>query len=103
MRDIVTRGDCLLEAKTEVRIVGHILEKGFIFKLSDAIKDLDVEVMHCEVSFAALKAGIEEKMPSIMRFYLVGPKKERERALEKIEKLAGEINGRIDYIRERID
>lgn len=103
MRDIVTRGDCLLEAKTEIRMIGHILEKGCIFKLADAIKDMDVEVMHCDVSFAALKAGIEEKMPSIMKFYLVGPKKEREKAVKKIEELAKDTECRIDYIRERID
>jgi hypothetical protein len=84
-------------------MVGHILERGCIFKLSEVIKDIDVEVMHCEVSFAALKAGIEEKMPSIMRFYLVGPKEERQKAIKEIEKLAKELECRIDYIRERVD
>jgi len=93
----------LLEAKTEVRIVGHILERDVIFKLSEAIKDIDVDVMHCEVSFAALKAGIEEKMPSVMRFYLVGSKKDREKAVQKIEKLAKDTECRIDYIRERLE
>ncbi|MFH1774193.1 MAG: hypothetical protein ABH874_04445 [Methanobacteriota archaeon] len=93
----------MLEAKTEVRMVGHILERDVIFKLSEAIKDIDVDVMHCEVSFAALKAGIEEKIPSIMRFYLVGSKKDREKAVQKIEKLAKDTECRIDYIRERIE
>lgn len=93
----------MLETKTEIRMVGHILERGCIFKLSEVIKDIDVEVMHCEVSFAALKAGIEEKMPSIMRFYLVGPKEERQKAIKEIEKLAKELECRIDYIRERVD
>lgn len=91
----------MLEAKTEVRMVGHILEREIIFKLSKALKDIDVEVMHCEVSFAALKSGIEEKMPSVMRFYLVGSKKDREKAVQKIEKLAKDTDCRIDYIRER--
>ncbi len=93
----------MLEAKTEVRMVGHVLEREIIFKLSKALKDVDVEVMHCEVSFAALKAGIEEKMPSVMRFYLVGPKKDREKAVKKIEKLAKDTDCRIDYIRERTE
>lgn len=93
----------MLEAKTEVRMVGHVLEREIIFKLSKALKDVDVEVMHCEVSFAALKAGIEEKMPSVMRFYLVGPKRDREKAVKKIEKLAKDTDCRIDYIRERTE
>jgi hypothetical protein len=79
------------------------LERGCIFKLSEVLKEIDVEVMHCEVSFAALKAGIEEKMPSIMRFYLVGPKKEREKAIKEIEKLADDLDCRIDYIKERVE
>ncbi|MEE8168093.1 MAG: hypothetical protein V3T58_04405 [Candidatus Hydrothermarchaeales archaeon] len=93
----------MLEAKTEIRLVGHVLERGIIFKLSEAIKDVDVEVMHCEVSFAALKAGIEEKMPSFMRFYLVGAKEERDKAVEAVKKLAEETACKIDYIRERRD
>ncbi len=93
----------MLDPKTEIRMVGHILERGVIFKLSEILKDIDVEVMHCEVSFAALKAGIEEKMPSIMRFYLVGVKEERDKAVEEIKKLAKELECRIDYIRERVD
>ncbi|WP_456475687.1 hypothetical protein [Candidatus Pyrohabitans sp.] len=91
----------MLEPKTEIRMVGHILEKGVIFKLEKALRNVDVEVMHVEVSFAALKAGIEEKMPSIMRFYLVGPEEERERAVEIIKKLAEETGCRIDHIAER--
>ena len=90
----------MLEAKTEIRMVGHILERECIFKLSEVLKDVDVEVMHCEVSFAALKAGIEEKMPSIMRFYLVGEKKERKKAVKIIEKLAEELDCRIEYKKE---
>lgn len=92
----------MLEAKTEIRMVGHILERGCIFKLSDVLKDVDVEVMHCEVSFAALKAGIEEKMPSMMRFYLVGEKKERNKAVKIIKKLAKELDCRIEYTKERV-
>jgi len=90
----------LLEAKTEIRMVGHILERECIFKLSEALKDINVEVMHCEVSFAALKAGIEEKMPSIMRFYLVGEKKDRDKAVEKIKALASELDCRIEHKKE---
>jgi hypothetical protein len=81
-------------------MVGHILERECIFKLSEVLKDIDVEVMHCEVSFAALKAGIEEKMPSIMRFYLVGEKKERDRAVERIKTLADKLDCRIEYKKE---
>jgi hypothetical protein len=91
----------LLEPKTEIRMVGHILEKGVIFELEKALRDIDVEVMHVEVSFAALKAGIEEKMPSFMRFYLVGPKEERERALEEVKRLAEKTGCRIENIAER--
>ncbi len=93
----------MLEPKTEIRMVGHVLERGVIFKLSEAIKDIDVEVMHCEVSFAALKAGIEEKMPSFMRFYLVGPKKERDKGVRVIKKLAEDTGCKIEYVRERLD
>lgn len=92
----------MLEAKTEIRMVGHILERGCIFKLSEVLKDVDVEVMHCEVSFAALKAGIEEKMPSIMRFYLVGDRKDRKKAVQIIKKLAKELDCKIEYIKERV-
>ncbi len=90
----------MLEAKTEIRMVGHILERECIFKLSEVLKDVDVEVMHCEVSFAALKAGIEEKMPSMMRFYLVGEKKARDEAVEKIKTLADELDCRIEHKKE---
>jgi hypothetical protein len=83
-------------------MVGHILERGCIFKLSEVLKDVDVEVMHCEVSFAALKAGIEEKMPSIMRFYLVGDRKDRKKAVQIIKKLAKELDCKIEYIKERV-
>lgn len=92
----------MLEAKTEVRMVGHILERQCIFRLSEVLKDVDVEVMHCEVSFAALKAGIEEKMPSMMRFYLVGEKKERKKAVSVIKKLAKELDCSIESIKERV-
>jgi hypothetical protein len=91
----------MLEAKTEVKMVGHILEREVIFKLSEELKDMDVEVMHCEVSFAALKAGIEEKMPSVMRFYLVGAKEDREKALVIVKKIAEETECRIDYAKEK--
>ncbi len=91
----------MLEPKTEIRMVGHILEKGVIFELEKALRDVDVEVMHVEVSFAALKAGVEEKMPSFMRFHLVGPEEERARALEIVRRLADETGCRIDYVRER--
>ena len=90
----------MLEAKTEIRMVGHILERECIFKLSEVLKDIEVEVMHCEVSFAALKAGIEEKMPSIMRFYLVGEKKDRDKAVGIIKKLADELDCRIEHKKE---
>ncbi len=93
----------MLEAKTEIRMVGHILERGVIFKLSESLKDIDVEVMHCEVSFAALKAGVEEKMPSFMRFYLVGAKKDRDKGLRLVKKLAKDTGCTIEYIRERMD
>ncbi len=83
-------------------MVGHILERECIFKLSEVLKDMDVEVMHCEVSFAALKAGIEEKMPSIMRFYLVGEKKERDKAVEVVKKLAEDLDCHIEYTKERV-
>ncbi len=91
----------MLEPKTEIRMVGHILEKGVIFKLERALRDMDVEVMHVEVSFAALKAGIEEKMPSFMRFYLVGPEEERKKALEIVKRVAENTGCRIDHIAER--
>ncbi|MDP6613107.1 MAG: hypothetical protein QF673_03715 [Candidatus Hydrothermarchaeota archaeon] len=91
----------MLEVKTEVRVVGHILERGVIFKLSEELKDVDVEVMHCEVSFAALKAGIEEKMPSVIRFYLVGAKKDRKKALVIVKKIAKETTCRMDYAKEK--
>lgn len=91
----------MLEPKTEIRLVGHILERKVIFRLSEVLKDVDVEVMHCEVSFAALKAGIEEKMPSMMRFYLVGGKKERKAGVEVVKNLAKELDCRIEYIKER--
>lgn len=91
----------MLESKTEVRMVGHILERDVIFKISEELKDVDVEVMHCEVSFAALKSGIEEKMPSVMRFYLVGAKKDQEKALVKIKKIAKATDCRIDHAKEK--
>ncbi len=93
----------MLEKKTRIRIVGHVLERGFIFKLSEEIKDINVEVMHVDVSFASLKAGVEEKMPSVMRFYLVGTDENRKDALEKIERIAKKAGCAIDTISEKVD
>lgn len=77
----------MVEARTEVIMVGHILEDEIVFKLYDAIKDVGVDVKYCEISFTTLKEGIERKRPSTMRFYLVGPLDEREKAVRLIEKL----------------
>ncbi len=90
----------MLEPKTEIRMVGHILERDVIFKLAEALKDVDAEVMHVEVSFAALKAGVEERMPSIMRFYLVGSQQDREKALEIVRRVAEENDCKIEHIKE---
>lgn len=90
----------MIEPKTEIIIVGHILEKGIVFKLYEAIKNIDVDVKHCDISFTTLKEGIEERKPSTMRFYLVGPKEEREKAIKEIEKLAEENDcgvEKVDY------
>ncbi len=78
----------MMEPKTEIIIVGHILEKNIIFQVYEKIKDIDVDVRHCEISFTTLKEGIEEKKPSTMRCYLVGPAEERKKAVEEIKKIA---------------
>ncbi len=78
----------MVEARTELIMVGHILESEIVFKLYDAIKDIRADVKHCEISFTALKEGIEKKKPSTMRFYLIGPLDEREKAARVIEQLA---------------
>lgn len=80
----------MVEARTEVIMVGHILENEIVFKLYDAIKDVKADVKHCEISFTTLKDGIEKKRPSTMRFYLIGSVEEREMAVRIIEKLARE-------------
>jgi ACT domain-containing protein len=80
----------MVEARTEVIMVGHILENEIVFKLYEAIKDADVDVKYCEISFTTLKEGIERKRPSTMRCYLTGPLEEREKAVKTIEQLAKE-------------
>lgn len=77
-----------MEPKTEIIIVGHILEEKIIFQVYEAIKDIDVDVKHCDISFTTLKEGIEEKKPSTMRCYLVGRKEDRDRAVKKIRQIA---------------
>lgn len=78
----------MVEARTEIIMVGHILENEIVFKLHEAIKDLDIDVKHCEISFTTLKEGFGRKRPSTMRFYLVGPSEEREKTIQTIEQLA---------------
>jgi ACT domain-containing protein len=78
----------MVEARTEVIMIGHILENEIVFKLHEAIKDANIDVKHCEISFTTLKEGIEKRKPSTMRFYLVGPLEEREKAIKIIEDLA---------------
>ncbi|MEE9564298.1 MAG: hypothetical protein V3V63_01145 [Candidatus Hydrothermarchaeaceae archaeon] len=78
----------MVEARTEVIMVGHILEDEIVFKLYEAIRDVDIDVKHCEISFTTLKEGIEKKKPSTMRFYLMGLSEEREKAIKIIEQLA---------------
>lgn len=78
----------MVEARTEVIMVGHIIEDEIVFKLYEAIRDVDIDVKHCEISFTTLKEGIERKKPATMRFYLMGPSEEREKAIKIIEQLA---------------
>ncbi len=78
----------MVEPRTEVIMVGHVLENEIVFKLYEALKDLEVDVKHCEISFTTLKEGIEKKKPSTMRFYLLGSVDERDNAIKIIEKLA---------------
>jgi ACT domain-containing protein len=78
----------MVEARTEVIMVGHILENEIVFKLHEAIKDVSVDVKHCEISFTTLKDGFDKQKPSTMRFYLMGDIKDREKAIEIIEELA---------------
>ncbi len=78
----------MVEARTEVIMVGHIIEDEIVFKLYEAIRDVDIDVKHCEISFTTLKEGIEKKKPSTMRFYLMGLSEEREKAIKIIEQLA---------------
>ncbi len=87
-----------MEPKTEIIMVGHILEKNIIFEMYERIKDLKVDVRHCEISFTTLKEGIEKRKPSTMRCYLIGPKEERERAIAVIRKLAEEHDCGIETI-----
>ncbi len=88
----------MFEPKTEVIMVGHILEKGIIFKLYELIKEMDVDVKNCDISFTTLKEGIEEKKPSMMRFYLLGSPEERGAALKKIEEMAKEYDCGIETV-----
>ena len=88
----------MVEARTEVIMVGHILENEIVFKLHEAIKDTSIDVKHTEISFTNLKDGIEKKRPSTMRFYLVGPTDEREKAIEIIKELAKANDLGIDTI-----
>jgi len=78
----------MVEARTEIIMVGHILENEIVFKMHEAIKDAKIDVKHCEISFTTLKEGIEKKKPSTMRCYLIGPKEERERAVKILKELA---------------
>lgn len=88
----------MMDPKTEVIIVGDILEEGLVFKMNEVLKNMDVDVIHCEISFSTLKEGIEGKKPSTMRCYLIGPPEQRKDAVSKMEKLAKENNMGIDTV-----
>ncbi len=88
----------MMEPKTEIIMVGHILEKNIVFEVYERIKDFGVDVKHCEISFTTLKEGIEQRKPSTMRCYLVGPKEEREKAINEIKKIAEKYDCGIETI-----
>jgi ACT domain-containing protein len=78
----------MVEARTEVIMVGHILENEIVFKLHEALKDTSADIKHAEISFTTLKEGFDKQKPSTMRFYLMGDTEEREKAIKIIEELA---------------
>lgn len=88
----------MFEPKTEVIMVGHILEKGIILELYELIKDIDVDVKNFEISFTDLKEGMEKKKPSMMRFYLLGSPEKRADTVKKIEEMAKEHDCGIETV-----
>ncbi|MCM8771159.1 MAG: hypothetical protein NC936_04760 [Candidatus Omnitrophica bacterium] len=55
----------------EIKITGHIIEKGILSILFGALKDKESDITDIEISASSLKGGWEEKCPSIMTFKLV--------------------------------
>ena len=55
----------------ELKVSGHIIEKGVLGILFGALKDKESDITDIEISASTLKGCWKQKCPSIMTFYLV--------------------------------
>lgn len=95
--------DSMKVGTDEVQIVGHIIEKDILPKLYEVIKDFEnVDATNISISFASIKRSMGGKMFSVLKFYLIGPANKRERAFERIRKIASENDCTVTYIKRDI-
>ncbi|MFN4227643.1 MAG: hypothetical protein ACK4F0_05840 [Candidatus Ratteibacteria bacterium] len=55
----------------EIKVTGHIIERGVLGILFGALKDKKSDITDIEIFISTLKGSWEEKCPSIMTFKLV--------------------------------
>ena len=70
--------DMLANSKTKVEyeLVGHILEKKFMEKAHDRIKDCKVDIVDIKIESSSLRGCWDFKAPSIVKFSLVSTEME---------------------------
>ncbi|MCM8791668.1 MAG: hypothetical protein NC826_00735 [Candidatus Omnitrophica bacterium] len=82
----------------EIKVTGHIIEKGILNILFGALKDKEADITDIEISASTLKGCWEEKCPSIMTFKLVSfEEKDLKRSYEEVLELLKENGCRLIY------
>ncbi|MCM8795976.1 MAG: hypothetical protein NC928_04780, partial [Candidatus Omnitrophica bacterium] len=82
----------------EIKVTGHIMEKGILSILFGALKNKESDITDIEISASTLKGCWEEKYPSIMTFKLVSFEEEDlKKSYEEVLELLKENGCRLIY------
>jgi ferredoxin-fold anticodon binding domain-containing protein len=82
----------------EIKVTGHIIEKGILGILFGALKDKQSDITDIEILASTLKGSWDEKCPSIMTFKLVSFEEEDlKKSYQEVLELLKENGCRLIY------
>ncbi len=74
-----------------LKISGHIVEKGVILAAQELIKEYEnTDIREIKLYIPSLKAGLDERAPSTISFYLTAPEETIEEVHDVVIKLLKE-------------